>query len=188
MKTRLIVLFTSAAIIAGCAKTDKDTYADEIRIPMTFETEFAQLPDNKSYLQSAENDRYNVVWHAGDKVAFVPVGETGDIVSVTEGNYFTTEEGGQTATFEGQTYDADSYVGIYPVDGLDYIHDGDKLIYKNIYEHQTACNGNLDKDMLISVSNPTPKGEKMYFYNACGLIKFTIPENRTNITSVQKIF
>ena len=56
MKTRLIVLFTSAAIIAGCAKTDKDTYADEIRIPMTFETEFAQLPDNKSYLQSAEND------------------------------------------------------------------------------------------------------------------------------------
>ena len=38
--------------------------------------------------------------------------------------------------------------------------------------------------MLISVSNPTPKGEKMYFYNACGLIKFTIPENRTNITKV----
>lgn len=184
MKTRLLVLFTSAAIIAGCAKTDKDTYADEIRIPMTFETEFAQLPDNKSYLQSAESDRYNVVWHAGDKVAFVPVGKTGDIASVTEGNYFTTAEGGQTATFEGQTYDADSYVGIYPVDGLDYIHDGDKLIYKNIYEHQTACNGNLDKDMLISVSNPTPKGEKMYFYNACGLIKFTIPENRTNITKV----
>jgi len=178
------------ATIAGCAKSDNIASEQELHIYMTIETAYAnpepspQAAMSKSYLEYANGNLFDVIWHAGDRIAMVPVGSNGNVETLTEGKYFTTTEGGQTATFEGETLEAEKYIGMYPVDGLDFIQDEVKVIFKNIYENQIANKDNLGKDMLISVSKQTVKGETMYFYNACGLIRFTIPENLTNITKV----
>ena len=39
-------------------------------------------------------------------------------------------------------------------------------------------------DQLVAVTKETKYDETLYFYNACGLIKFTIPENLTNVVKV----
>lgn len=191
MKTRFFTLMALAAAFVGCAKETVDSTVEKEFIPLTFECEFVNEDkvDAKSYLtEETEGEKtYQVVtWHANDKIAVVPASTGGNdfIGNLIGENYFTTENGGIEATFTGTSVAADQYVGVYPASGTDYLDVDNGIVYKNLFENQKATLGNIRMNDIPAVTKPTAASEKLYFYNACALIKFTIPEGLNNITKV----
>lgn len=191
MKTRFFTFMVLAAVFAGCAKDGVDPTTEKELVPLTFKSEFVDEnkvgDETKSYLaeQTGENGTYHIVtWNAYDKIAVIPVGTDGFVKDLTGEDYFTTTDGGVEATFAGTSVSADEYVGIYPASGDDYFDTKSIIVYKNLNNNQTATEGNLGVDMIPAITKPTSANEKLYFYNACGLIKFTIPEELSNITKV----
>ncbi len=188
MKTRFFTFMVLAATFAGCAKDGVDPTTDKELVPLTFKSEFVNegkvADETKSYLQPGENGTHIVTWHENDKIAVIPVGTEDYVGNLIGENYFTTTEGGVEATFTGTSSPAEKYVGVYPASGTDYFDTDNLIVYKNLYNNQKATEGNLGVNMIPAMTGPTSADDKMYFYNACSLIKFTIPEGRDNITKV----
>lgn len=181
MRTGFFKFIAVAIVVAGCTKENIKSATEKEFIPLTFEGEFINEDATRSYLTEGGK----VCWHRHDNIAVVPVGENGFVgYLVGEGNYFTTTEGGVEATFTGTSVLTEKYVGIYPASGTDYFDTDNTIVYKDLHNYQKATEGNLGVNMIPAVTKPTSANEKLYFYNACGLIKFTIPEKLSNITKV----
>ena len=191
MRTGFFKFIAVAIVVAGCTKDGVDPTTEKELVPLTFKSEFVDEnkvgDETKSYLveQTGENGTYHIVtWNEYDKIAVIPVRTDGFVKDLTGEDYFTTTDGGVEATFAGTSVSADEYVGIYPASGEDYFDTKSIIVYKNLNNNQTATEGNLGVDMIPAITKPTSANEKLYFYNACGLIKFTIPEELSNITKV----
>lgn len=196
MRTRIFTLIALSAIVAGCAKQAADpSIAEKELIPLTFKTEFVNediqvASEAKSYLDpqvDKDGKSYHIVkWHAEDKIAVVPVKSGGNdfIGTLTDENFFITEEGGVEASFSGTSVAADEYVGVYPASGTDFLDVNHGIVYKDLYANQSAVEGNVGINMIPAVTKATAADEKLYFYNACTIIKFTIPTGLNNITKV----
>lgn len=184
MKMRIYTIIAMLAFIAGCAKDNTVSSSDTNPKQMTFKSVFVQEPDTRSYLEDRKDTdkAYKVViWHAGDQISVVPADVSG---AVSDKWYtFSTSYGGEVAEFKGEAAPAEKYVGVYPVASDDYLDAEAGIVYKNHCENQIANEGNLAKNQILAVAKESSDGN-LYFYNACGLIKFTLPDGVENITKV----
>ena len=175
---RVMKYFAAAFVIvaaASCAKENADTVAPEQTQDMVNKVFSASLEtDTKTTLHT---DGKTVHWTAGDKIALMPAGSTNhSTFSIIEDSIEET-----FAAFEGQTVDADAYVGIYPAEALDHsetswdnsgiIHffKGFATQYANAGNFPTTDYGNAN----IAVSTSSKDGH-LYFKNANAYLKFSL--------------
>ena len=184
MRTKFYILIAVLSVMTACSKDNVGSLADGSLVKMTFKSVFVKEYGTKSYLEDrTDTDKaYKVViWHADDQISVVPADVSGAFSD--KGYTFSTSDGGEVAEFKGEAAPAEKYVGVYPVASDDYLDAKAGIVYKNHCENQIANEGNLAKNQILAVAKESSDGN-LYFYNACGLIKFTIPEELNNVVKV----
>ena len=151
-------------------KVDNDTSI------MTLRATFAGEPDTRTEfgLSTESKSHSQIWWKAGDQI---------NVFSADASAQYSTEQGGKTAEFTGETLSGSSFLGLSPYDGEATANVSSKSISATIPTVQKAYADAFDPAALVAVGYS--KTTQMSFYNVCSGLRFTL--TGTNISKYRQI-
>lgn len=165
-----------AAAVAVLACTKENNPANEPKpvepqplVEMTFG---ASLEENVSPSSRAAISGNKTVWTSSDKIS---------VFDGAENREFSSTGEGATVNFSGEAAAAEKYYALYPYqEGASCTEDG--VIKATVPSVQTATLGSFDPAAALMVAQGS---ERFDFKNVCSLIKVTVPDGVTGITSIE---
>lgn len=169
-------LIAAAVAVLACTKennpaTEPKPVEPQPLVEMTFG---ASLEENVSPSSRAAISKENkTVWTSSDKI------------SVFDGEKknceFSSNGDGETVKFSGAAASAKTYYALYPYQTEAKFSDDGKISAK-VPDVQKATKGSFDPAAALMVAQGS---ESFEFKNVCSLIKVTVPDGVTGVTSIE---
>lgn len=160
-KSIIATVFAVAAVSVSCTKVPEQGGG----ISMVFHA------GSEALTRTALAEGNAVVWERCDAISLFDPSRTN--------NKFTTEDSGESAAFSGTvSVDGGPYYALYPYDGNAKI-DG-SVISTVLPSSQKAEEDSFDTGLNLSVAKADAQ-DRLFFKNACALVKFTLGEGMQDI-------
>lgn len=167
-------LIAAAVAMLACTKennpaTEPKPVEPQPLVEMTFG---ASLEESVSPSSRAAISGNKTVWTSSDKIS---------VFDGAKNREFSSTGEGATVNFRGEAAAAEKYYALYPYqEGASCTEDG--VIKATVPSVQTATLGSFDPAAALMVAQGS---ERFDFKNVCSLIKVTVPDGVTGITSIE---